>query len=72
MNHPAWVIWTALQVTEPAGLLLRHGHGDRMPGEVGHGVLEVVQEQGGHVLADAQPDQNALYGDVDVQPGGSA
>src|SRR5580700_11988909 len=35
-----------------------------MPGEVGHGGLEVVEEQGSHVLTYAQPNQNALYGDV--------
>jgi len=53
-----------LQVAEPARLLLGHGHGDRMLVEVGHRVAEVIQQQGGHVLADAQADQDALHGDV--------
>src|ERR1022692_2570270 len=35
-----------------------------MPGEVSHSVPEVVQQQGGHVLAHAQADQDALHGYV--------
>ena len=58
-----------LQVAEPAGLLLRHGHGDRVLREVGHGVPEIIEQQGGHVLAYAQSDQNALYGYVGSSSG---
>jgi len=53
-----------LQVAEPARLLLGHGHGDRVLAEVSHRVAEVVQEQGCHVPAYAEPDQDALHGDV--------
>ncbi len=53
-----------LQVAEPARLLLGHGHGDRVLAEVGDGIAEVLEQQGGHVPADAQADQDALYGDV--------
>ena len=54
----------ALQVAESAGFLLGHGHGDRVLAEVGYRVAEVVHEQGGHVLADAEADQDALHGDA--------
>ena len=36
----------ASQVAEPARFLLGHGHRDRVLGEVGHGIAEVVQRQG--------------------------
>lgn len=35
-----------------------------MLGEVSHGVAKVVEQQGGHILADSEADQNALDGDV--------
>ena len=35
-----------------------------MLAEVGDGVAEIVEQQGGHVAADAQADQDALDGDV--------
>src|SRR5664280_2088803 len=53
-----------LQVAEPARLLLRHGHRDRVPGEVSHGTTEVLQEQGSQIPARPQTDQNALHGNV--------
>ena len=34
-----------------------------------HGVPEVGQEQGGHILTHPQADQNALHGDVGSCPG---
>ena len=57
-----------LEVAEPAGFFPGHRHGDRVLAEMGHGVAEVVQEQGGHVLADAQADQDALHGDARTGP----
>src|SRR5580704_3225406 len=59
------------EVVEPAGFLLGHGHGDRMPAEMSHRIAEVVQQQRGHVAAHPQADQNALYGDVGSRPGKS-
>src|ERR1051325_2361468 len=62
-DHPERV--TSLsQVAESARLLLGHGYGHRVLAEVGDRVAEVIQQQGGHVLADAQADQDALYGDI--------
>ena len=40
-----------------------------MLGEVSHGVPEVVQEQGGHIVTHPQADQDALHGDVGSCPG---
>src|SRR5215469_16269357 len=59
----------ALQVAEPAGFFLGHGHGDRVLGEVGDRVAEVVEQQGGHVAGDAEGDQDALDRDVGGGPG---
>ena len=52
----------------PPDTSLGHRDGDRVPAEAGHRVPEVVQEQGGHVLADAQADQDALHGDARTGP----
>src|SRR5665648_297144 len=68
--HPSrGTVWTHLQVVEPCRLLLRHGHRDRVPAEVGHGVPEVLEQQGSQIPADTPTDQNALYGYVGSHPG---
>src|ERR1022692_5324118 len=56
-------------MAEAARLLLRHRHRDRMLREVRHGVPEVVQQQGSHIPAHAQADQDALYRYVSSCPG---
>ncbi len=36
--------------------------------KVSNGVAEVIEQQGCHVLADAEPDQDPLYSDVRCRP----
>src|SRR5215469_16716500 len=60
----AWHRRSPLQVAEPARLLLGHGHGDWVFAEVGYGVADVAEQEGGQVAADALADQDALDGDV--------
>src|SRR5215471_4405383 len=56
------------EVVEAAGLLLGHGHGHRVPVEVGYRVAEIIEEQRGHVPAHPQTDQDSLHGNIGRGP----